>query len=205
MHHPGLTLTAFGLGAALGVLPGPVQFLLLTEASRGGVRRGLGAMAGANGTFGALLLAIAAGVAVAAPGGGALRVLRVAGGAFLLWMAGGAVREARRESGEALLQLRRTPPAVRGILAVLLNPGAWIFLATSASAVLAEGVRLGGKGLALLTALAMLVGVVLVDGTMVLLGGASRRNQRIARIATPVFAAGLAAFGGLLVVQGLHG
>ena len=53
-------LAAFGLGLALGTSPGPVQLLLFTEASRGGVGRGLRVMAGANATFGLMLLALAA-------------------------------------------------------------------------------------------------------------------------------------------------
>ena len=36
--------TGFGLGIALGVSPGPVQVLLLTESARSGVGRGFRAM-----------------------------------------------------------------------------------------------------------------------------------------------------------------
>jgi threonine/homoserine/homoserine lactone efflux protein len=90
-----LMLSAFGLGAALGALPGPVQFVLVTEASRGGLRRGFTAMAGANGMFGGLLVALAAGLSFAAPTGTVLRVLKVIGGAFLLFVAADAVREMR--------------------------------------------------------------------------------------------------------------
>jgi threonine/homoserine/homoserine lactone efflux protein len=201
----GLALSAFGLGAALGALPGPVQFVLLTEASRGGLRRGFTAMAGANGTFGILLVALAAGLSVAAPTSTALRVLKVVGGVFLLYVAADAFREMRSPTREKQ-DRGRAGPAVKGVLAVLLNPGAWIFLATTASAVFTEGVRRGGRPLALVLALAMMVGLACVDGSFVLLAGGGRRlGDRVAAVLTPVFAFGLAAFGVLLVYQGVRG
>src|SRR5205085_1093411 len=139
LSHPA---AAFGLGAALGAAPGPVQVLLLGESARGGIRRGLKAMAGANGTFGVLLLALAAGIAVS------------------------TVPEARR--GAAGDDARpRLPPFARGVLAVLINPGALIFLATSASAILAGAEGAGGRGFAFATASAMLAGVMVVDVTTV--------------------------------------
>ncbi len=205
MDDLGLTLSAFGLGMALGALPGPVQFVLLTEASRGGLRRGFTAMAGANGTFGLLLLALAAGLSVAAPTGTVLRVLKVIGGGFLLFVAADAVRELRSSPAEPHGR-RGAGPAVKGILAVLLNPGAWLFLATTASAVLADGARRGGRPLALLLAVTMMVGLAIVDGSFVLLAGGGRRlGARVARVLTPLFAIGLAVLGGLLVYQGLRG
>jgi threonine/homoserine/homoserine lactone efflux protein len=201
----GLMMSAFGLGAALGALPGPVQFVLLTEASRGGLRRGFAAMAGANGTFGLMLLALAAGLSVTAPGGTALRVMKVLGGAFLLFVAAAAVREMRSTPAETP-ERRGTGPAVKGILAVLLNPGAWIFLATTASALFADGARRSGRALALLLAITMMVGLAIVDGSFVLLAGGGRRlGPRVAAVLTPLFAVGLAVFGGLLVYQGLRG
>src|SRR5205085_7168581 len=72
LSHPA---AAFGLGAALGAAPGPVQVLLLGETARGGVRRGLKAMAGANGTFGVLLAALAAGGALGRLSGWCLRAM----------------------------------------------------------------------------------------------------------------------------------
>jgi threonine/homoserine/homoserine lactone efflux protein len=182
-----------------------VQFVLLTEASRGGLRRGFTAMAGANGTFGILLVALAAGLSVAAPTSTALRVLKVVGGVFLLYVAADAFREMRSPTREKQ-DRGRAGPAAKGVLAVLLNPGAWIFLATTASAVFAEGVRRGGRPLALVLALAMMVGLACVDGSFVLLAGGGRRlGDRVAAVLTPVFAFGLAAFGVLLVYQGVRG
>jgi threonine/homoserine/homoserine lactone efflux protein len=86
---------------------------------------------------------------------------------------------------------------------VLLNPGAWVFLATTASSLFATAAHSGGRPLALVSAVAMLVGVACVDGPMVLLGGGVRRfERRVARWLTPVLAAGLGGFGVLLVLQG---
>jgi homoserine/homoserine lactone efflux protein len=202
----GLVASAFGLGATLGLLPGPVQFILLTEATRGGFRRGFAAMAGANGTFGLLLFSLAAGLALLAPGAGVLRALKLAGGVFLLYLAYDAFAAWRRGSaGDADGSTARTP-FLRGVFAVLLNPGAWVFLATTASALFASAVETGGRSLAMGLALAMLAGVSFVDGSMVLLGGGVRRFElRVARWLTPVLAAGLAVFGVLLIVQGVRG
>jgi threonine/homoserine/homoserine lactone efflux protein len=89
---------------------------------------------------------------------------------------------------------------------VLLNPGAWIFLATTASALFADGARRSGRALALLLAVTMFVGLATIDGSFVLLAGGTRRlGQRVAAVLTPVFAIGLAAFGGLLIYQGFSG
>jgi threonine/homoserine/homoserine lactone efflux protein len=80
-------MAGLGVGIALTSAPGPVQAVLLAEAVRGGVSRGLRALAGSSLTFGALLVALALGLSVATPRGPALRVLEVAGGALLLWLA----------------------------------------------------------------------------------------------------------------------
>ncbi len=205
----GLVASAFGLGATLGLLPGPVQFVLLTEATRGGVRRGFAAMAGANGMFGLLLVSLAAGLALLAPGHGLLRALKIVGGAFLLYLAVDAFAAAirvLRGAAERDARMSGRAPFVRGVFAVLLNPGAWVFLATTASALFATAADSGGRAFALVSAVAMLAGVAVVDGSMVLLGGGVRRfEERVARWLTPVLAAGLAAFGAILVVQGVVG
>ena len=202
----GLVASAFGLGATLGLLPGPVQFILLTEATRGGVRRGFAAMAGANGTFGVLLFSLAAGLALLAPGAVLLRALKLAGGVFLLYLAVDAFLAWRRGAGSDTEDASSRTPFVRGVFAVLLNPGAWIFLATTASALFASAVDSGGRPFAMLTAVAMLAGVSLVDGSMVLLGGGVRRFElRVAHWLTPILAVGLAVFGVLLIVAGIRG
>jgi threonine/homoserine/homoserine lactone efflux protein len=204
--NAGLVASAFGLGATLGLLPGPVQFILLTEATRGGVKRGFAAMAGANGTFGLLLFSLAAGLALLAPGASLLRALKLAGGVFLLYLAIDAFVAWRRGAASDTEAASSRTPFFRGVFAVLLNPGAWIFLATTASALFASAVDSGGRPFAMLTAVAMLAGVSLVDGSMVLLGGGVRRFElRVAHWLTPILAAGLAVFGVLLIVAGIRG
>jgi threonine/homoserine/homoserine lactone efflux protein len=196
-------LAAFGLGLALGTSPGPVQLLLFTEASRGGVGRGLRVMAGANATFGLMLLALAAGLSQLAPGERFLRAVQVAGGAFLVFLALDALRANRRpqvrEDGRAGLH-----PALRGVVTVLLNPGVYVFLATSGAAVIASATRAGGRPTAVAAALALLVGVSIMDSAMVLLGaGAHRVSERGLRVLGDVLALGLAALGLWLALQGL--
>jgi len=200
-----IPLSAFGLGIALGTSPGPVQLLLFSEASRGGVGRGLRAMAGANLTFGAMLLLLAAGLSSLEPGPAFLRIVRIIGGGFLVFLSIDALRENRRP------EVTEGPrpglhPMTRGVVAVLLNPGVYVFLATTGTAVTANAVDAGGQGLALTTALSLLVGVSLMDSGMVLLGaGAHRVSERFLRILGDVLAVGLGALGIWLVVQGLTG
>jgi threonine/homoserine/homoserine lactone efflux protein len=196
---------AFGLGVALGASPGPVQLLLFSEASRGGVGRGLKAMAGANGTLGAMLLLLAAGLASLAPGETFLRVIQVIGGGFLVFLAVDALRESRRP--QAVDGPRSgLHPAVRGVVAVLLNPGAYVFLATTGAAVVASAIAAGGRDLAFVTVVALLAGVSLMDAAMVLLGaGAHRVSDRFLRILGDVLGCALGALGIWLIARGLLG
>src|SRR4029453_11244274 len=104
------------VGGARGGSPGPVQLLLLSEASRGGAGRGLRAMAGANATFGLLMLLLAAGLCSLQPGATFPRVVKVTGGGCLVFLAVGAIREVRRP------QMVDHPggglhPSVRGVVA----------------------------------------------------------------------------------------
>lgn len=201
----GIPISAFGLGIALGTSPGPVQLLLFSEASRGGIGRGLRAMAGANSTFGAMLLLLAAGLSSLEPGPGFLRVVKVVGGAFLVFLAVDALRENRRP------RVTEGPspglhPATRGVVAVLLNPGVYVFLATTGTAIIASAADEGGRALALATALSLLVGVSLMDSGMVLLGaGAHRVSDRVLRILGDALAIALGALGVWLLVQGVAG
>lgn len=201
----GIPISALGLGIALGTSPGPVQLLLFSEASRGGIGRGLRAMAGANSTFGAMLLLLAAGLSSLEPGPGFLRVVKVVGGAFLVFLAVDALRENRRP------RVTEGPspglhPATRGVVAVLLNPGVYVFLATTGTAIIASAADEGGRALALATALSLLVGVSLMDSGMVLLGaGAHRVSDRVLRILGDALAIALGALGVWLLVQGVAG
>lgn len=200
-----IPLAAFGLGVALGASPGPVQLLLFSEASRGGAGRGLRAMAGANATFGAMMLLLAAGLSSLEPGETFLRVVKVIGGAFLVFLAFDATRESRRPH-EAEETRKGLHPAVRGIVAVVLNPGVYVFLATTGTAVVASAVDQGGRGLAVATVVALLLGVSLMDSAMVLLGaGAHRVSDRFLRIQSDVLAIAMGALGVWLVVRGIVG
>jgi threonine/homoserine/homoserine lactone efflux protein len=199
---------AFGVGVALGAAPGPVQFVLLTEASRGGLRRGFRAMAGANGTFALLLTALAAGVSFLSPGPVAVRALKIVGGGFLLFVAVTAVRDTGELDGQAPPGRARSPlgPTPRGALAVVLNPGAWLFLATTGSAVVAAAARDGGRPLAFLTVAALMAGVAVIDGTVVLIGGggAARLTGIAARAVRLGLAAVLAGIGAWFLYQGIR-
>jgi threonine/homoserine/homoserine lactone efflux protein len=202
LSHPA---AAFGLGVALGASPGPVQLLLFSEASRGGVGRGLRAMIGANGTFGAMLVLLAGGLAALEPSAAFLRVMRIVGGAFLVFLAVDALRESRRPQVTDGPRAGM-PPALRGVLAVLLNPGVYLFLATTGAAVLGSAAEVGGRPLAFATAVTMLAGVSLMDCGMVMLGaGAHRVSDRFLRILGDVLALGLGALGVWLIAQGAFG
>jgi threonine/homoserine/homoserine lactone efflux protein len=167
-------------------------------------------MAGANGTMGVLMLAFAAGFALAEPGAGFLRILKFVGGLFLLFLAADAIRASfrqfrERDEPKSVPSAGRTP-FIRGVLSVVLNPGAWIFLITTASALFATAAHTGGRLLALGSAVAMVAGVASVDGSMVLLGDRVGKFEKAATpFLTPILAGGLAVFGVILIVQGIRG
>ena len=201
-----IPLAAFGLGVALGASPGPVQLLLFSEASRGGAARGLRAMAGANATFGAMMLLLAAGLSSLEPSDTFLRVVKVIGGAFLVFLAVDAVRAGRRPAVVDEHPRGGLHPSVRGVVAVLLNPGVYVFLATTGTAVVASAVDEGGRGLAVVTVIALLIGVSLMDSAMVLLGaGAHRVSDRLLRILVEILAAAMGTLGVWLMISGIVG
>ncbi len=204
-------LPAFALGAALGAAPGPVQVLILSETGRGGIVRGLRVMAGANGTLLVVLVALAFGFSALQPSDAALRGLRVLGGAFLIYLAVAELLTIRAEASE--LAPRRVAqgsglgPTERGIVSVVLNPGAWIFFATTASAVMAQATTSSGRAAAVLAAVAMTLGVSCTDMTATLLGTGGRavageRGLRWVRtgLAVALFVIGLA-----FLIQGVRG
>jgi threonine/homoserine/homoserine lactone efflux protein len=196
----------FGLGIALAGAPGPVQAIILTETVRGGMGRGVRVQIGANLTFAVLLLALASGLALAAPGGTVLRAIKIVGGLFLLWVAADGIRSSRtgkeRTSGTAAL-----PPEARGTLAVVLNPGAWLFLGTAASSLFASAVHAGGTPSALAAAAALAVGLALGDGAVVILGGVGlrRAGAEAVRWVQRGLALVIAALGIWLLVSGILG
>jgi threonine/homoserine/homoserine lactone efflux protein len=199
-------LAGLGLGLALASAPGPVQAVLLTESVRGGIGRGFSALAGASGTFALLLVALALGLSVAAPGGTALRVLEVVGGAFLIWLAIDGLRSGHRIR-EVDGERRGLPPVARGALSILLNPGAWIFLGAVASPLLTEATQAAGTGAAVLTAAALVAGAAAGDAAVVLLGGLGLRTagDRVVLWVGRVLAVLLAGLGVWLILQGVMG
>src|SRR5688572_8685396 len=105
-------IAGLSLGIALAAAPGPVQAVLLSEAIKGGVGRGLRAQAGAVITFGVLLLGLALGISFAPPSPTLVSVLKVVGGLLLLWLAWEGFRT-RNDPLEASTERRQLPPAVR--------------------------------------------------------------------------------------------
>jgi threonine/homoserine/homoserine lactone efflux protein len=199
-------LAGLGLGLALASAPGPVQAVLLAEAVRGGVGRGFRAMAGASLTFGLLLFALALGLSVAAPSGPVLRLLKVAGGALLIWLAIDGLRSGHAVD-PATGERRPLHPTLRGSLAIVLNPGAWLFLATAASSLFAAATEEAGTAGALLAAVALMVGLAVGDGAVVLIGGLGlrRASERIGLWVRRVLAVILAGLGVWLIVNGVIG
>jgi len=197
-------VAGLGLGVALAGAPGPVQAVLMAESIRGGVARGLRALAGANLTFGLLLVCLALGLSVAPPSGSLLRVLQVVGGSLLVWLAIDGLRYGHDVDPEAAGR-RGLHPTARGVLAIVLNPGAWFFLGAVASPLLASAGRTGGRTDAILTAVALWLGAGLGDIGVVLLGGVGLRRVR-ARVVLwirRVLGAVLAGLGVWLVVEGI--
>jgi threonine/homoserine/homoserine lactone efflux protein len=199
---------AFALGFALGAAPGPVQLLILTETATRGFSGGLRVMLGANGTLFAVMVALAFGFSSLAPGQGLLRALRVVGGGFLIYLAADELRRIRREADdpEALVADPAMGPTARGVVSVVLNPGAWIFFASTASAVIADATADAGRDAALAAALFMTIGVSLSDLTFTLLGSGGRTlvGDRGLRWIRAVLSIGLAAIGIAFVVQGMR-
>jgi threonine/homoserine/homoserine lactone efflux protein len=131
--------------------------------------------------------------------------VKVIGGAFLVFLAVDAIRDSRRPQ---VVEAARggIHPSVRGVVAVLLNPGVYVFLATTGTAVVASAVDEGGRGLAVVTVIALLLGVSLMDSAMVLLGaGAHRVSDRFLRILGDVLAVAMGALGVWLIVRGVVG
>ena len=194
----------FGVGLALASAPGPVQAVLMAESVRGGVARGFKAMAGASFTFGLVLVGLALGLSVAPPSGLALRILKMAGGALLVWLAVDGFRSGR-EVVAAPTERRSLPPAARGALAILLNPGGWVFLGTVASSLFAAATRLGGTGAAVVVAVALMIGLAIGDGTVVLLGGIGvrRAGVRVRLVVRRLLATLLGGLGVWLFLSGL--
>ena len=105
------------------------------------------------------------------------------------------------------MQAARLGPTAKGVAAVLLNPGAWIFFATTASALIANATSDGGTGAALAAAVAMAIGVSCSDLTFTILGSGGRRlfGERGLRWIRMGLAALLVAIGVAFVTQAIRG
>ena len=203
---------AFALGFALGAAPGPVQLLILSETAKRGLEGGLRVMLGANLTLLGILVILALGFASLEPGPGVIRMLQAVGGSFLVWIGLvelRSIRDEARSTVDAPSQgaVARLGPTTKGVAAVLLNPGAWVFFATTASALMANATVEGGTGAALAAAVAMAVGVSCSDLTFTILGSGGRRlfGERGLRWIRMGLAALLVAIGVAFVTQAIRG
>jgi len=202
---------AFALGFALGAAPGPVQLLILSETAKRGLEGGLRVMLGANLTLFGILVILALGFASLEPGNGVIRTLQAVGGTFLVWIGAVELRsirdEARSRVGGPPQAVVRLGPTAKGVAAVLLNPGAWVFFATTASALMANATSDGGTRAALAAALAMAIGVSCSDLTFTILGSGGRRSfgERGLRWIRMGLAALLVAIGAAFVTQAIRG
>ena len=203
---------AFALGFALGAAPGPVQLLILSETAKRGLEGGLRVMLGANLTLLGILVILALGFASLKPGPGVIRTLQAVGGSFLVWIGLvelRSIRDEARSTVDAPSQgaVARLGPTTKGVAAVLLNPGAWVFFATTASALMADATSDGGTGAALAAAVAMAVGVSCSDLTFTILGSGGRRlfGERGLRWIRMGLATLLVAIGVAFVTQAIRG
>ncbi|HEY6679613.1 MAG TPA: LysE family transporter [Actinomycetota bacterium] len=203
---------AFALGFALGAAPGPVQLLILSETAKRGLEGGLRVMLGANLTLLGILAILALGFASLEPGPGVIRTLQAVGGSFLVWIGVVELRSIRDEARSTVdapsqRAVARLGPTAKGVAAVLLNPGAWIFFATTASALIANATSDGGTGAALAAAVAMAIGVSCSDLTFTILGSGGRRlfGERGLRWIRMGLAALLVAIGVAFVTQAIRG
>ena len=203
---------AFALGFALGAAPGPVQLLILSETAKRGLEGGLRVMLGANLTLLGVLVILALGFASLEPGPGVIRTLQAVGGSFLVWIGVVELRSIRDEAlstvdAPSQRAVARLGPTAKGVAAVLLNPGAWIFFATTASALMADATSDGGTGAALAAAVAMAVGVSCSDLTFTIIGSGGRRlvGERGLRWIRIGLAALLVVIGVAFVTQAIRG
>jgi threonine/homoserine/homoserine lactone efflux protein len=203
---------AFALGFALGAAPGPVQLLILSETAKRGLEGGLRVMLGANLTLLGILVILALGFASLEPGPGVIRTLQAVGGSFLVWIGVVELRSIRDEAlstvdAPSQRAVARLGPTAKGVAAVLLNPGAWIFFATTASALIANATSDGGTGAALAAAVAMAIGVSCSDLTFTILGSGGRRlfGERGLRWIRIGLAALLVVIGVAFVTQAIRG
>ena len=209
----GAIVGAFALGFGLGAALGPVQMLILSETAKRGLEGGPRVMLGANLTLLGILVVLALGFSSLAPRPGAIRTLQAVGGLFLLWIGGVELRSiligARSRTGgdPPPVAARRLGSIAKGIASVILDPGAWVFFATTASAPMAKVTSDGGTASALAGALAVAIGVSCSDLTFTILRSGGRRlvGEGGLRWIRTGPAALLVVIGAPFVVQGVGG
>ncbi len=94
------------------------------------------------------MVALALGFSSFTAGAMTLRLLRIGGGLFLVWLGAQEVR-ALRADAVRVVPTRAMGPTLRGIMGVVVNPGAWIFFATTAASVVARASADAAVGTAL--------------------------------------------------------
>jgi threonine/homoserine/homoserine lactone efflux protein len=201
-----MAAAAFAVGLALASTPGPVQGLLVVEAMRGGVNRGLQAVGAAAVPMVGLITISSFGAAFASPSGVALSILQAGGGLVLLWFAFDAYRSAATElpggrGVHAVGGRMRLPPWARIAVAVLVFPGTWLFLATIAAPLLSSARATAGPLFAVLVGWLMILGTSLMNVAVVLLASWGRRtaSRRTLTVIRRVLAVCLAIVGGAML------
>jgi threonine/homoserine/homoserine lactone efflux protein len=165
----GPSAAAFVVGLSLAGAPGPVQAVIVSEATRGGLRRGFAALLGSSAVFLTMLVLVAAGIGLATPRGGVLTVTKVVGGCVLVriaydgWRAPSRLERPDAHTGASSV--------VRGMLSVAANPGAWLFLGAVAGPLLASARTTAGTAGGLLVALTLAGGAATGDSILVVAGG----------------------------------
>jgi threonine/homoserine/homoserine lactone efflux protein len=205
-------LAALAVGLAVASAPGPVQAIVVSEAMRGGIGRGVTAAAGAAVAFGLLLILLALGVSIAAPSGDLVRLLQAVGGVTLLWFAFDGYRSASRPPASTASDRfggERTalPAPARVGIAVLVFPGTWIFTAGVASPLITAARSAGGQALALGVAAGLVAGTAVGNLAISVLAGWGRRvaSERTARWIRKGMAIALGAIGLVLLAGAVAG
>jgi threonine/homoserine/homoserine lactone efflux protein len=167
----------FGIGLALGGVPGPVQALLLAESARA-LLHGIRAMLGANLTFGLLLLGSAVGLSRVALSGTPTKLLGLAGGVMLVWLGAEGVRSSFQLKKDRDVKSGGVRPVVRGAGIVILNPAGWLFLATVAASLFATARLAGGSAWHWPQPWRCWPVLMVGDGCLVVFGGLGMRRVR---------------------------
>lgn len=171
---------ALAIGLAVASAPGPVQAIIVSEAVRGGIGRGIAATIGAAVSFGFLLVLLALGMSIAAPTAELVRLLQVVGGIALLWFAIDGYRSASESRAPTTPDADNRkngglPAPIRVGIAVLVFPGTWIFSAAVASPLISGARASSGQWLALGVAIGLVFGTTAGNVVISALAGWGRR------------------------------